>query len=416
MMDRARFVLRAASLVGLLGMCPLPPAHAASSDPLFAQPAAALAHQIAALTGPGAAKLVLRNNSTLAMSELPVIRRMLESDLRGLGVSTGGNDSATVIRVTLSQNLQGGLWVAEVQEGTEVRVTMLAVSLAAPLSGSAAPSLTLRRTLLLSVPETVLDAAVFAAPGAERLVILEPERLVIYGRSTTALAGPGAPVAEWSVLQTIAIEHGRSFPRDLRGRIFAAQDHLFDAYLPGVLCTGSDTGGQLAVACAESDDPWPITSSQRAFYSGMRDYFTGILAPGNGMELPPFYTAADYPQPTGSAMLFSEVSGSVVLMENASARPLSGANDWGSDFAVVRSGCGSGAQVLVSGSGAATAGDTLRAFEIVGREAVPVSAPLNVDGEIAGMSTAAAGATATMIVRRDAPLRYEVWNVAALCN
>jgi hypothetical protein len=73
-------------------------------------------------------------------------------------------------------------------------------------------------------------------------------------------------------------------------------------------------------------------------------------------------------------------------------------------------------QVLVPGSGAATAGDSLRAYEIVGREAIAVSAPLPVEGAVIAIRAANDGASATIIVRRYAPLRYEVWNGSAFCN
>jgi hypothetical protein len=159
-----------------------------------------------------------------------------------------------------------------------------------------------------------------------------------------------------------------------------------------------------------------VTSTQRAFYNAMRDNFTGVLAPGFGMQLAPFYSAAELPHAVGSATLLNEVNGRVLLIENSVAKLVSGANDWGSDLAVVRTGCGAGAQVLVSGSGAATTGDTLRAFEIPGREAIPVSPALPVSGAITSLSSGPDGASATMIVRRDAPTTYEVWNVAALCN
>jgi hypothetical protein len=115
-------------------------------------------------------------------------------------------------------------------------------------------------------------------------------------------------------------------------------------------------------------------------------------------------------------MLLNTVDGRVMLIENSTLKPVSGANDWGSDFAVVRSECGSGVQVLVSGSGAATAADSLRAYEIVGRESIAVSAPLSVDGAVTAVHAASGGTGATVIVRKDAPPRYEVWNVSALCN
>jgi len=131
--------------VALLLVFLFPTARAANWE----QPAGELAKQIAALAGPGPVRLTIRNDSSLAASEIPAIRRLLERDLRGFGVVTGGSESATLIRITLSENLQGGLWVAEVVEGTETRVTMLPVSLGSTVSpAGGGPSLTLRRTLI----------------------------------------------------------------------------------------------------------------------------------------------------------------------------------------------------------------------------------------------------------------------------
>jgi hypothetical protein len=393
-------------------MLVLPAAHAANWE----QPAGDLAKQIAALTGPGSVKLTIRNESSLASGEIPGIRKLLERDLRRFGVVAGGSDSATLIRVTLSENLQGGLWVAEVVEGTETRVTMLPVSLGATVTATGGPSLTLRRTLLMTEPDPVLDAQMFSIGGVQRLVVLEPERIVSYVRNAAVLAPAGTASGNWIEDQHFAIAHTRPFPRDMRGELVAAQDHLFDAYLPGALCSGTTTGVQITVACADSDDPWPIGASQRAFYNAMRDSFTGVLAPGFGMELPPFYQASDIPRPTGTGMLMNGVDGRVMLIENNVLKPVNGGNDWGSDFAVIRSECGSGVQVLVSGSGAAAMGDSLSAYEIAGREAIVVSAPLTVEGAVTAIHAANDGASATVIVRRDAPARYEVWNGSAFCN
>ena len=411
-------------------MCVLPAARAANWE----QPSADLAKQIAALAGPGPAKLILRNDSSLASAEIPVIRRLLERDLRGFGVVTGGSESATLIRITLSENLRGGLWVAEVVEGTETRVTMLQVSMETVGPSAGGSGVTLRRSLVITEADPVLDAQIFSIGGVQKLVVLEPERIVTYERNAAALVASGSAQSSWMEDQRFAIAHTRAFPRDIRGELMPAQDHLFDAYLPGVLCSSTGASTQIAVGCSDSDDPWPISTPgsgagsssgsnpgpQRAFYNALRDYFTGVLAPGVSMELPPFYQAADFPRPTGTALLLNGLDGRVMLIENNILKPVSGANDWGSDFAVIRSGCGSGVQVLVSGSGAAATGDSLRAYEIAGREAIAVSAPVTVEGAVVAIHTAngaaSEAASATVIVRRDAPTRYEVWNVAALCN
>jgi hypothetical protein len=408
MMDK-RCLAVVLMLVGLI-----PAAHAANWE----QPAGDLAKQIAALAGPGPAKLVIRNESSLAPGEIPVIRRLLERDLRGFGIVTGGNDSATLIRLTLSENLQGGLWVAEVIEGTETRVTMLPVALGAATVSASGPSLTLRRSLVITEPDTVVDAQIFSVGATQRLAVLEPERILIFVRSAAGLSfgGTAAGASNWVEDQRFPIAHTRPFPRDVRGELVAAQDHLFDAYLPGVLCSGTNTGAQLAVACGDSDDPWPIGLTQRAFYNAMRDSFTGVLAPGFGMEVAPFYQASDLARPTGTGLLMGGVDGRVTLIGNNTMKLVAGTSDWGSDFTVIRSECGSGVQVLVSGTGAGSNGDSLRAYEIVGREAIAMSASLPVEGAVMAIHAANGGTGATVIVRRDGPLRYEVWNVSALCN
>jgi hypothetical protein len=414
MMDKLRLSGWGAALVCLVAVLWVPAARAASWE----QPASDLARQIASLTGPGPARLLMQNVSTLPAGDLPVIRRLLEQDLRRLGVLPGGSDSATLIRVTLSENLQGGLWVAEVQEGTETRVTMLAVPLAPAAPGGSGGAITIRRTLLITEDAPVLDAKIFVTGGVQRLVVLEQEQIVTWERNAAALATDA-----WMPDQTFPIAHTRPFPRDLRGELVAAADHPFDAWLPGVACHGTEAGAgvgtALSVTCVDSDDPWPLAGTmlrQTAFYNDLRDNFTGILAPGLGMDLPPFYEAGEIPHETGASLLLTLVDGRVLLMDGGVAKPVTGANDWGSDFAVLRSGCGSGAQVLVSGSGAAAAGDSLRAWEIAGREAVPVSAPISVDGAVTAIWASTDGASATVIVRREAPVRYEVWNGSALCN
>lgn len=406
MIRKASWWLVVAALV-----CLASAVHAASWE----QPASDLARQIAALAGPGPARLTIRNESSLAAGEIPQIRRLLERDLRAAGISIGGNDSATLIRVTLSENLQGGLWVAEVVEGTETRVTLLPVVLGVAGAANGGASLTLRRTLLITEADPVLDAQLLGAANVQRLVVLEPERIVTYLRNTAALTS-GGEAASWIEEQRFAIAHARAFPRDIRGELVAAQDHLFDAYLPGVECSGTNTGAQIAVTCGDSDDPWPVGNSQRAFYNAMRDSFTGVLVPGFGMEIPAFYEASEIARPTGTGTLLNTVDGRVMLVENNTLKPVSGTNEWGSDFAVIRSDCGTGVQALVSGTGAAAAEDSLRAWEIAGREAVAVSAALPVEGTVMAIQAAKDATSATVIVRRDGPLRYEVWNGSATCN
>ena len=395
----------------------LPGAQAASWE----QPVATLAKQIAALAGPGPVQLTLSNRSTLSADEVPQIRQMLEQDLRSLGIVPGGSDSTTLVRVTLSQNLHGGLWVAEVQEGTEIRVSMLPVKLDASPAEAGGPTITLRHTEIITEPERVLDAQIFSSTGEQRLVVLESWQVVVYARNTAASTSTDTKAtpalsSPWVEEQRLAIPYIANFSRDMRGRIVAAQDHLFNAYLPGVMCRGADNGSAITLACAGSDDPWPVTPTQKAFYDSARNYFMGVLAPGFGMRLAPFYQAAEISRAGGTAMLLDNVDGSVAMVQNNLTVPVNGTHDWGSDLAAIHSACGPGTLALVSGSGGARASDSLRAYGISGREAVPASMPLQVPGVVTAIWPSISGGNAIVVFQKPDSDEYEVWSVAASCD
>ncbi len=387
------------------------------------QAIADLARQIAAIAGPGPAKLSIQNLSSLNTDEVPGIRILLERDLKGYGVNATDEDSATSIHVTLSENAAGGLWVAVVQEGTDTKVVMVPAALNATVEEQAKGGVTLSKVSLWRQRDPVLDVLIVQQGAVRTMFVLETERIVSYA----------ATAAGWAKQQEFPITHMRPFPRDMRGRLIPGQGHIFDVYLPGALCTGAASSEGIAVSCRDSDDPWPLPEApalldaaqslplgsaqmqQRAFYNMTRNYFTGVLSPGFVMQLQPFYDAAVLSRPTGLATLLNETGGRVVLIENAMMKPIAGTRDWGSDFAVIHSPCDAGTQVLVSGSGA-TPSDSVRAYEIPGREAEPVSAPLAMDGQVMAMWPANNGASTTVVVRSAGQMPYEVYSVSALCN
>ena len=112
------------------------------------QPAGALADQIAGVAGPGPVTLSVRNLSSIADSEVPAIRAILEKDLKNHGISIANGDTPNTVRLTLSQNDRERLWVAEIVEGNETRVVMVSADLGRSESRAAADYLTLRRERL----------------------------------------------------------------------------------------------------------------------------------------------------------------------------------------------------------------------------------------------------------------------------
>lgn len=381
-------------------LCLSPRCHAAAWD----APAAELSRQVAAVPLPGPAKLIVVNRSTIPENELPAIRRLLEQDLRGIGVTLVSSGESVIIRVTLSQNTQRGLWVAEVQQGTDSKIFMTAVDLPSAETLRPSANISLRRNFLVADTAPIFDIAFVSLGSERRMLVLATEDLRSYRLQDNA----------WVKEQLLPIAHSQSFPRDMRGRIVPASGHLFDLYLPGVLCAGSDAGGSLALSCAEGDDPWPLLE-QKAFYHSTRNFFTGVLVPGIGAEIGPFYSAATLVLPRGSAMVFTRVNGDAVLMSSGESKSLPISRAWGSDIAGLHSSCGSGNQLLVSES-SSPAAENLRAYEISGGEPVPVSSPLSVDGTVSAIWPANDGTAATVIVQKQQPMQYEAYSVSVSCN
>ncbi len=389
-------------LVLALALLWLAPAYGATS---WDGPAAELARQIAAISGPGPARLAVVNRSTIATNEIPAIRRALEQDLRGYGVIVANGEAPTGIRVTLSQNTQHGLWVAEIQEGNETRVGMISVDIPAGIASQSGSNLILHKTLLFAQSSPILDVGFVVVGSERRMLILESEKLTSY-RTESGI---------WKKDQSFDISHSQPFSRDTRGRILPASGHLFDVHLPGVLCSGTENEGRLALSCGESDDPWPMTSSQKSFYNPTRNFFTGVLVPDYGAEVGPFYSAAELVRPRGMATVFTRVNGDVVFTDGSAIRPVAGARDWGSDIAAVRSGCGGGGQLLVSDAGA-TAVDSLRAYELPEREVMPVSPPMPFDGMVTAMWPTADGDAAMVVIRKQQSSQYEAYSVSVSCD
>jgi hypothetical protein len=389
------------------------------------QPAAALAAQISDILGPGQARLTIENRSSIAAGEIPRIRKLLEQDLKAHGVVLSGADSASAIRATLSESTRERLWVAEIIEGNRTQVTMVELGPVAETHEQTAGGLLLRSQMVFSSRAPVLAA--LEVPSG--LIALEPEQVVLYERGTNG----------WQQAKQVSARERGQLARDPRGVLLATADgQSFEARLNGTACTGpasvADPASDWAVECRASDDPWPIANANnlaaapasaaianatgqelRAFYNAARNYFTGVVSPNVGVDLPPFYSAAPIPRPAGgAALLIAGIDGKVQLVENGAPWTVTGTRDWGSDFAVLRSGCGAGTQVIASGSGEA-AHDSLRAYELPALEAVPASSPFSMDGTVTALWSAPDLKSVFAVVRNSAN-QYEVDRVTALCN
>ena len=415
-------------LLAIFGAALLKPLLAAPPSP-WEKPVADLAEQIASILGPGQAHLTIRNLSTLPNDEIPAIRRALAQDLKAHGVVMAGAESANTIRVTLSESAKERILVAEVGEGTQSQVAMVSLGPIAAQSAATQERMELHKQIFLSAtalangsPVPSGDPLIALTEAGTRIFVLREDSVMIFARSGGADA---------TVEAALALDWKRPMPRDSRGALIAAADgNGFTAFAPGTECLGTFTASADAAAterngwtvnCHASDAPWPMSMDAsgapqlKAFYNSARDYFTGVVSPSVGVDLPTFYTAALIPRSAGNAaLLIDGIDGKVQLAENGELKVVAGTRDWGSDFAVLHSGCGAGVEVIASSSGEAVS-DSLRAYELPALEAVPASAPLSMDGTVTALSTAPDGKSVLAVVR-NAEDQYEVDRVTALCN
>jgi hypothetical protein len=390
-----------------------------------------LARKIVAVTGPGAVGLTVENRSSLGKRDNEIIQNGLRSALGGLGLRfVDAEQAAATISISLSENAASYVWVAEIHQGAgEVAVVMVSAprTEGSTALGDSVP-LTLRKSALFRQDDPLLDVAVLEENTAPtHIAVLDPDKVSLY-----RMQG-----GKWQLEQALAVVHSRPWPRDLRGRLIPARDHLLDAYLPGVICRA--TGSPVSLSCRESDDPWPLVSGtlnggnlsvfpsaglgsgastvvpqMGAFFASTRNFFTGALTPGVGKftTVPKFYSAALMPREKYMLWIFAATDGQVHMVDGVSDQVAR--FGWGSDVASVKTACGAGWQVLATRSG--DAGDSVRAYEFPDRDPVAVSAAMDFSGAITALWTEARGDTSIIVVRDRETGTYEAFRLALACS
>jgi len=377
----------------------------------WAAPEQELARKIAAATGPGAVSVeVVNRSSSLGKKESEDISRGLRSQLEGLGLrSVKPEQAAATVTVSLSENLQSYVWVAEIHQGAgEFSVAMVSTPRpAAAQFGQEAAPLTIRRTPVWSQQSRILDVAVLEeSANPTHLAVLDPDEVALYRFIN----------GHWQQEHVMAVTHSRPWPRDMRGRLVLRQDHLLDAYLPGVFCQSSNSS-PLSLSCHDSDDPWPLASlfPLGGFFAANRNFFTGVLSPGIGKQtsIGKFYSAAALPRPNYTLWVFSMADGQVHFLDGVSEQTAH--FHWGSDLATLKTNCGSGWQILATAPGD-NSSDSVRAYEMPDRDPAAASLPVEFVGGITALWTESKGATAIAVSRNGETGNYEAFRLAITCG
>lgn len=382
-----------------------------------------LAHKIVAVTGPGAVALTVENRSSLGKRDSEIVQNGLRGTLEGLGLRfVKVEQSAATVSIFLSENPASYVWVAEIRQGAG-EATVVMVSAPRP-AGATTPHesvpLSLRKISLWTQDDPILDVAVLEENTTPtHIAVLDADKIALYRWQS----------GKWQQEQALGIVHSRPWPRDLRGKLIPARDHLLDVYLPGVFCRTA-ASVPLTLNCRESDDPWPLmpaalnpipNPSLGAFFSPMRNFFTGVLTPGIGKitTVSKFYSAAFVPRGKYLLWLFAATDGHVHMVDGVNDQ--AGRFAWGSDLTSVKTSCGSGWQVLATNSEVRTEeenGDSVRAYEFPDRDPVAVSTPIDFSssGVVTALWTEAKSDTAIVVVKNRETGSYEAFRLAVVCS
>jgi hypothetical protein len=380
--------------------------------------ASELARRIVVSTGPRRAiTLKVRNVSSLQETDVTAVLGALENELQSHGIRLGGEAPAEVeVIVTISENAGGFLFVAQIRQNDAEQVAVVPFVRAGGAANPAQPEMVrLEHTVMWEQDAPILDfAAVNMGADAVNvwMLVLQPEKVSLLEKSA----------AGWEERHSVSISAPQPWPRDLRGRLLVEAE-TFWAYLPGTVCGGAVDAAQsskITMDCQPSNDPWPLYAGGQllgyAPFSAQRNFFTGRIesADGRARDFAPFFSAASVEAERNSWWILAGTDGQARLYGRA-VEPERTFRGWGSDMASVKSGCGSGWQVLASGPGDAGAPEWVRAFEVEGTEPRAVSVPLPMPGAVTALWPAAENA-AIAVTRNPNTGRYAAHTLTIACG
>jgi hypothetical protein len=309
----------------------------------------------------------LRNRSTLAAGDVASIRAAFLGELaeRGLLVATPAADSAdgeASAAITLSENSEGFLWIAEIRQGDRSAVMLIAVPRAGTVPPAEVSGITLRSALVWSGPERVLAATPIAATFSSTVPAASPSA------STTVAAGApnilllvsdGVTAKVTDAQHTFKIELPPSnVARDAQGALTWSGNTLI-AIVNGEACALAAPLGASQPQCRADESPHPAPAPTAQFGS----------------------QRADLPPACG------EASG----------------------------------EIVAAGAGDYTQPDSIRVYEMRDGAAAPVSPALDFPGPVMSLHVATAlqaeaGPAALAVVHNLATGDAEVYEISLVCG
>jgi hypothetical protein len=317
------------------------------------------------------------------------------------------------IVVTLSENLDGLIWIAELHTSSGNKIAMLPVAPPPGVSANEAhPVPLLERTVFWRQGEPMLDFAIVPATGdlAALLIVLSPERVTFY-RSEQGV---------WHIMASAAIEHTQPWPRDLRGRMELDSGKL-SVYLPGTFCSGT-AGTELGLYCSPGADKlWPVGAGGiggvTAKFDPARNYFLDpVENPSAGVaNFKPFYSVARVQSGMYGGLL-EVVAGPDGAQLHEGREIAAHFPGWGGDIASLDDTCAAFSPVLVTGAGDDTSTDTIQIYQMADRQAVAAGQPVLFPGPVRALWDSSDAKSARVVSQNLQTGMYEASSISISCG
>lgn len=372
----------------------------------------ALAEKIAAaLNSSSTLSIEINDISATAPVDLARLRAGLEADmaLRGDRLMPPASADA-LVQVTISQNVQSYMLVAEVHHGPSEQVAIVPVSESDDTKAQSSRVPGIQRRVVWQQSQPILDFAQGAIdPHRNLWYFLETDELVAYEFDDGA-----------QVLRDARPISRAEANRDLRGRLLLTDATHVTAFAGEIRCEGAWSPA-FAVDCRNNaGQQWPMGPVNWIFDAARND-FSGSMILSNSLTVrfPPFFSAAS---PTAGATgqnssrwVLAEIDGTAQLFSGA-AEPVAAFAGWGSDVLSVAPACDSAWQVLATGPGDRTQPDSIQLYEITDSRAIPIGQPLGIPGPVLALWPAEDGKSARVISRNIQTGLYEASIVSISCG
>jgi hypothetical protein len=322
----------------------------------------------------------------LAMAESSSFRGALEEELRKTGLDlTATAPPESRLRVSVTENVRGLLFVAEVSGKDPRQVVMLPWS--RPLPSDAKPALRLVLKPVWEQPEPVLDFMILDSDS--QLLILSPTKV-----TNLRLAN-----GKWALNGQASLTLDRPVARDPRGRLEFITGAL-RAFLPGTTCSGQFQP-QLGLTCSPGNEAWPINPQDPA---------PAVRWMSDTNEL----VSVDVKSSFYNAAQGWFVSSNESIQDRAGVTA-PGTESWGSDLAAIANPCGSGNVLIISMAGDNREHDQVQLFEMISGQPVVRSEAMAIPGAVTALWPAETPGQATLVVRNSKTGNYEASRLALAC-